>query len=134
MDEATDTFLFLDGDGKTQTLPKSYDIREIYPECTQPISHQRKCNSCWAFVVSQMLSYKLCIGTKGKVKVTLSPQELISCDMANNGCDNSKATKAWDYLTNTGVVTDECLPYTSANGVRGECPFLGEAKTCKAGV
>jgi cathepsin B len=82
-----------------------------------------------------MLSYKLCIGTKGKVKVTLSSQELISCDMANNGCDNSAAIRAWDgYLTNTGIVNDECLPYTSANSVRGDCPFLGETKTCKAGV
>jgi cathepsin B len=133
------SFQFLEGEEREHDqedqleLPRNYDIRQVYPECIQHIRHQRKCNSCWAFVATQMLSYKLCIGSKGQVKVILSPQELISCDLASNGCEDSNSIKSWYYMMSEGIVTEECLPYTSMNGVRGECPFTA-AKTCKSGV
>jgi cathepsin B len=130
--EDDNTFLFLEGN--VVRIPRTYDIRQVYPECVKPIRHQLRCQSCWAHVAANMLSYKLCIGTKEKLKVILSPQDLVSCNLENNGCEPSKANIAWDYLINEGIVTEECLPYTSANGVRGECPFIDGNLVCKSGT
>src|SRR5256885_2162456 len=77
MNKNKNTLLFLDND---ETVPtRNYDIRSIQPECTFPIRRQYRCASCWAMVTAQMLSYKICLKTNGRVKVNLSPQDLISC-------------------------------------------------------
>jgi cathepsin B len=130
-DKDSDMFIYLEGD--EEDLPKFYDIRQVYPECVLPAKHQRKCSACWAFVTSQMLSYKLCISTGGSFKEWLSVQDLVSCNLENYGCENSYAVKAWDYMIKEGIVTEQCLPYTSHNGLRGKCPFLDGMQNCKAG-
>jgi hypothetical protein len=92
-DNDSDMFIYLEGNEEDH--PKSYDIRQVYPKCVLPAKHQRKCSACWAFVTSQMLSYKLCFATGGSFKEWLSVQDLVSCNLENFGCENSYAIKAW---------------------------------------
>ena len=37
------------------------------------------------------------------------------------GCKGGYLTKTWDYLKTTGIVSDECYPYTSGSGTVASC-------------
>merc|ERR1712183_573895 len=46
---------------------------------------------------------------------------MISCGKENMGCQGGYLTKTWDFLHETGIVTDDCYPYTSGSGENGKC-------------
>merc|ERR1712127_438745 len=104
-------------------LPKEFDARTQWSDCIHPIRNQGQCGSCWAFGASEVLSDRLCIATAGKKNVVLSPQDMVSCDTMNHGCQGGNLQYAWSYLERTGVVSDACLPYQSGSSrVDGKCP------------
>ncbi|KAL9644504.1 hypothetical protein ABK040_009368 [Willaertia magna] len=104
------------------SIPSSFDSRIQWPGCIHPISNQEQCGSCWAFSATEVLSDRFCIATQGKINVTLSPQNLVSCDYNDQGCNGGLLQNAWWWLNNEGVVPDWCMPYTSGNnGKDGEC-------------
>ena len=51
----------------------------------------------------------------------LSPEDLVSCDKTDQGCQGGRLPDAWNYLTKTGAVTDTCLPYTAGSGTAPAC-------------
>jgi cathepsin B len=114
-------------------LPKSFHYKEKWPECFHPIRDQQQCGSCWAFAASEVLSDRFCIATNSQVNIVMSPQDLVSCDSNDYGCDGGYVDKSWDYIRDKGIVSDECLPYTSGSGSSGTCPF-GKSKKCVKGV
>jgi cathepsin B len=77
------------------------------------IRDQGACGACWAFGAAEVLSDRFCIASNGSINVTLSPQDLISCDIGkyNMGCAGGVPEYAWRYLETTGISTDDCIPY-----------------------
>jgi cathepsin B len=114
-------------------LPESFDVRQQWKDCIHPIRDQQRCGSCWAFAASEVLSDRFCIATSGKSNVVLSAQDLVSCDSEDEGCNGGWVDKSWEYLRTTGIVSDECLPYSSGKGDSGTCPFEGGKNKCKKG-
>jgi cathepsin B len=112
------------------TLPTTFDSRTQWPTCVHAIRDQAQCGSCWAFAASEVLSDRFCIATNGKTDVILSPQDLVSCDKTDYGCDGGYLDHSWQYLVSTGIVSDDCLPYSSGTGRVAACPKTG---TCKKG-
>jgi cathepsin B len=109
-------------------LPREFDARIQWPSCIHPIRDQGQCGSCWAFAASEVLSDRFCIASNGAVNVVLSPQDLVSCDTSEFGCDGGYLNRSWDYLVGNGLVTEECLPYTSGQGKVDVCPKSGFCK------
>ena len=70
------------------------------------IRDQQHCGSCWAFAATEALSDRFCIASQGEVDVVLSPQDMVSCDSWNMGCNGGILPLAWSYLTTTGAVSD----------------------------
>ncbi|GFS17319.1 cathepsin B [Elysia marginata] len=60
-------------------LPATFDAREQWPNCPtiKQIRDQSNCGSCWAFGSVEAQSDRHCI--LGNVKVTLSPEDVLSC-------------------------------------------------------
>lgn len=56
--------------------------------CDHGPHNQGNCGSCWAFAIVGMMSYGCCVakGDQG----WLSPQELVSCDKGNSGCNGGQ--------------------------------------------
>lgn len=102
-------------------VPDNFDSRDKFKACVHPIRNQAKCGSCWAFGSSEALSDRFCIASQGKIDVVLSPEDLVSCDTDNYGCQGGYLNKAWDYLEKTGVVADSCFNYTAGNGTAPQC-------------
>jgi cathepsin B len=104
---------------KAYDVPAAFDARQKWGAKIHPIRNQEQCGSCWAFGATEALSDRIAI--QGGPSVVLSPQQLVSCDTSNYGCEGGYLNLAWQYMQTTGVVADECYPYTSGNGANGAC-------------
>ena len=99
--------------------PINFDSREQWPGCIGAIRNQQKCGGCWAFGAAETLSDRFCIASRGTINVTLSPQDLLSCGHVRTppkymlGCNGGVPEYAWKYLEDTGISTDECIPFTT---------------------
>ncbi|CAH1271242.1 CTSB [Branchiostoma lanceolatum] len=102
-------------------LPESFDAREQWPNCVEPIRNQGHCGSCWAFAATEVLSDRFCIQSHGQVKVDLSPQYMVSCDRSDYGCNGGYLSHAWNFLQTKGTVTNGCMPYASQKGQVPSC-------------
>ncbi|KAG2379460.1 hypothetical protein C9374_006577 [Naegleria lovaniensis] len=111
---------------KMDALPDAYNAANDsnYAMCQQlhRIRNQEQCGSCWAFSISEMVADRFCIGTGGKINTIMSPQWMVSCDTADNGCNGGEFPSAFQFVETTGLVSDGCVPYQSGNGFVPPCP------------
>lgn len=82
--------------------------------CDHGPKDQGRCGSCWAFAIVGMLSYHCCAATKDEG--WLSPQELVSCDKNNFGCQGGYLDTPMRYVqAHQGLVRESCFKYKAAN-------------------
>eukprot|EP00695_Tsukubamonas_globosa_P003333 TRINITY_DN57_c0_g1_i3.p1 TRINITY_DN57_c0_g1~~TRINITY_DN57_c0_g1_i3.p1 ORF type:complete len:313 (+),score=146.69 TRINITY_DN57_c0_g1_i3:64-1002(+) len=111
-----------------RAIPANFDSRTQFEGCIGNVRDQGDCGSGWAFASTGVLQDRFCIATSGKVSEILSPQDIISCDHDDQGCDGGYLNVSWQYLFVTGVVTETCFPYFSVNGEIPAC-----RSTCQDG-
>lgn len=97
-----------------KALPSSYDFRTSYSSCMLGIRDQASCGSCWAFSTATAFQERLC--RAGGTNKLMSPQYLVSCETNSYGCDGGYIYYAWNLIKSTGIVAEECWPYSSASG------------------
>jgi len=102
-------------------LPESYDWRDAYPQCVQPVQSiggqdNGNCSSSYVFATLQAVADRICMGSNATIR--LSAQEIIDCDASNYGCDGGYANKVLNFGMRKGYVTEECYEYA---GKAGEC-------------
>lgn len=102
------------------TIPTDFDARTAWPNLIHPIRNQQRCGSCWAFSASEVLSDRVAVAT-GKKSPVLSAEDLVSCDKGDMGCQGGQLPNAWNYIKETGLVTDACFPYTAGEGKAATC-------------
>jgi cathepsin B len=103
------------------SVPTDFDARTKWGNLIHPIRNQEQCGSCWAFSAAEVFSDRVSIALN-KATPPLSPEDMVSCDSNDNGCGGGRLPTAWDYLTNTGIVSDTCFPYTAGSGDAPSCP------------
>jgi cathepsin X len=84
------------------------------------------CGSCWAFGTTSALNDRISIVRKGQwPEVTLAPQSLINCE-GGGDCDGGSHGDAYQYMQQTGIPDETCVPYQATNGL----PCTPTCQTC----
>eukprot|EP00349_Pseudokeronopsis_sp_Brazil_P007290 CAMPEP_0202955966 /NCGR_PEP_ID=MMETSP1396-20130829/505_1 /ASSEMBLY_ACC=CAM_ASM_000872 /TAXON_ID= /ORGANISM="Pseudokeronopsis sp., Strain Brazil" /LENGTH=329 /DNA_ID=CAMNT_0049672763 /DNA_START=42 /DNA_END=1031 /DNA_ORIENTATION=- len=89
---------------------------------TTAVKDQGYCGSCWAFSATEQIESDS-MRTLGTSYV-LSPEQITQCASAAYGCNGGWTEVAYTYVKNAGgIETDADYPYTSYQGVTGQCKF-----------
>jgi hypothetical protein len=86
-----------------------------------PVKNQEQCGSCWAF--SAVEGVESAWFLKRRQLLELSPQQVVSCDGSDGGCNGGDLPTAFGYIALAGLETDKTYPYTSGNGNSGTCLY-----------
>ena len=90
------------------------------------VKDQGQCGSCWAFSTTGNIEGQWAMFSKKLV--SLSEQELVSCDTIDTGCNGGLMNSAFDWLLETHngtIVTESSYPYVSGSGVAPTCSMSG---------
>jgi len=104
-----------------EDLPAQFNSYEQWPNFMHPIRDQAHCGSCWAFAASEVLSDRFALASNGTINKVLSPEDLVSCDKGDMGCQGGYLDHAWKYLKESGIVTESCFPYSAGKGKVAAC-------------
>ena len=78
-----------------------------------PVRNQGRCGACWAFAVSQQLeSDGIRLGLYD-LDVSLSPQQIISCDTEAVGCSGGWTESAYNYVAEACLIYESQYPFTA---------------------
>merc|ERR1719498_158153 len=105
--------------------PKSIDWSEL--GAVTPIKNQEQCGSCWAFSTTGSVEGAYYIATKHLI--SLSEQQLVSCDKIDHGCEGGLMDNGFKFAEEYGICTEADYPYKSGAGISFECQ-----KNCTAVV
>ena len=81
--------------------PASIDWR--LTDAITSIKNQGQCGSCWAFSATEAIESQLTLGTGGKLRISLSPQQIASCTPSTgtygcDGCNGGFTEGAYEYV------------------------------------
>lgn len=80
------------------------------------VKNQGQCGSCWSFSTTGAVEGAWKIA--GHTLISLSEQQLVSCNTQNHGCSGGWPAVAMQYIiSNKGITTESNYPYTAKNGV-----------------
>ena len=90
------------------SLPKNLDWRwhnkQKFVTWTRNQHIPNYCGSCWAFSSTSALSDRIMIAHNNSIpEVSLSPQILLDCDLADQGCHGGNANTAYQYIHDHGM-------------------------------
>ena len=100
-------------------LPESYDWREAFPQCVQPVmdvGEKLNCSSSYIMATLSAVEDRICMANNKTIK--LSTQEIIDCDENQFGCEGGYVNKVLQWGRKKGFITEECMEY---EGVKREC-------------
>lgn len=84
------------------------------------VKNQAQCGSCWAFSASETIESAW--ARAGNSLVELAPQQLVSCDKVDAGCNGGLPSNAFEYVEKAGgMALASDYPYTSKFGTNGQC-------------
>jgi len=100
----------------------TFDWRNHSPAVLTPVYNQAQCGSCWAFSITENIESQWALA--GNQLVSLSMQQVVSCDTSDDGCGGGDPPTAYEYVIGAGGLEPYSdYPYTSENGETGSCQF-----------
>lgn len=110
-------------------VPDSFDARAKWPKCfSSPIYNMGNCTASWAIATASALSNRFCISSPSEYsELMLSPQQLLSCDSMNRGCNGGDIDTAWNFIEREGLVSEICFPYQADGTVSCQSRCQNEA-------
>jgi C1A family cysteine protease len=83
------------------------------------VKNQGGCGSCWSFSASGAVEGAWVVA--GNELVSLSEQELVSCDKYDSACNGGFMDYALQWVKENGLTSEANYPYVSGNGAVPRC-------------
>ena len=96
-------------------LPDSFDTRDAYPGCINPIYTRQGNETAWQIGAIEVSSDRLCAYTNGDIKFRFSMSYLQACNP-----NPSDLPGTWLYIEENGLPLESCVPPTP---YKSSCPF-----------
>ena len=102
-------------------VPNSTDWRTKQKDVVSPVKDQGQCGSCWAFSTTEQIESDWVLA--GNAQKIFAPQQIVSCDEVDQGCNGGNTETAYAYVEKAGgMALESAYPYTSgASGDDGKC-------------
>jgi len=102
-------------------VPANWDWRDH--GAVTPVKNQGQCGSCWAFSAVEACESAWFLANH--TLIDLSPQQVVSCDDVDQGCNGGDTPTAYAYIIKAGgLELNSIYPYRSGNsGENGPCDF-----------
>jgi C1A family cysteine protease len=102
----------------TSALPASVDWSTT--GAVTPVKNQGSCGSCWSFSATGGMEGAYWV--KYGKSVSLSEQNLVSCDDVDLGCNGGWMDDAFQWvMDNKGICSEADYPYVSGSGANPSC-------------
>lgn len=91
-----------------------------------PVKNQGQCGCCWSFSSTGSIEGQWVIAG-GQSLVSLSEQNLVSCDTSDSGCNGGVMTNAWNWLISNQqgqISTEDSYPFVSGDESVPSCAGL----------
>jgi cathepsin C len=95
-------------------LPKNFDWRQK-PNIVTEVVSQGSCGSCYAIAMTDSITMRLRVATKGADQTLLSPQNVVSCSDYNQGCEGGYPYLVGKFGEDIGFVPSYCQHYTASD-------------------
>lgn len=106
------------GRGRFSSTPESIDWRDH--GAVTDVKDQGYCGSCWAFSTVEQIESQWALA--GNTLTEFSPQQVVSCDTTDAGCNGGDTITGFEYVESAGgLATEADYPYTSTSGRTGSC-------------
>lgn len=116
---------------KDSAIAEHIDWRE--KGAVTEVKNQGQCGSCWAFSTTGSIEGVNFL-TNGNL-VSLSEQDLVSCDPQDHGCGGGIMENAYHFIEKAGgIVTEQEYPYSSRLGVARSCNPSKEEASVKVQI
>jgi len=113
--------------------PMAADVDWRTKGAVTAVKDQGQCGSCWAFSATEAIESYFFL-KKGQL-VTLSPQQITSCDKVDGGCNGGWPYRAYQYVKSVGGLESSAdYPYTSGSGQTGTCKFVSSKVVAGTGL
>mmetsp|Transcript_72972 Transcript_72972/g.202482 ORF Transcript_72972/g.202482 Transcript_72972/m.202482 type:complete len:331 (+) Transcript_72972:45-1037(+) len=135
--EFESNFLTADAKMKTNSAPVDNTVRpepnvnlglvDWSGKLTTPVKDQGYCGSCWAFSATEQIESDY-MREHGATYV-LSAEQITQCTTGSSGCNGGWTESAYTYVQREGgLETESDYPYTSYQGITGQCHDGGDYK------
>lgn len=101
--------------------PSNLDWRTKQEGVVSAVKDQGQCGSCWAFSATEQIESEYVLaGNEPKI---FAPQQIVSCDKVDQGCNGGNTETAYAYVEKAGgMALESAYPYKSGKlGVTGKC-------------
>ncbi|MBQ3623017.1 MAG: hypothetical protein IJA04_04835 [Bacteroidaceae bacterium] len=105
----------------TNTYVKSFDWRNRHGKnwITTPKAQVRK--TCWAFAAASLIESYINLYFNRNLNYDLSELDFVMNSTDEPGFEGGYVSNALNYAKNTGVVTEDCYPFTSSYNTVEKC-------------
>ncbi|KAH7829554.1 putative cathepsin B6 cysteine protease [Monocercomonoides exilis] len=95
-------------------IPETFDARDHWPKINRTVRSISNCGQTCALIQASVVEDRMVVS--GCSQGTLSIQDMVSCNRIDDKCNKCNWENQFLHIRQSGITTEECLPWVSGDG------------------